>query len=316
MITVHVTQAAAIARCSSTWGSVQISPEMFEAILLELEPSERELVGVREDGELYLTLGGRWNAVSTSAADVDSVVVAIRAMMLASKEEQRAALLRREAEIRAWLDGERYTEPYDVRSLELEPALVAAVCAKREQLQQEKMEVAAEAKARAAATAEARDAALAEAECKTGTLIAWAREYGSADLRKAIAHGYPLGDKAEDEAKAAVVALFADCDGELVDATDNGERTMPNAAAYTLHDRLVTSAKVVRWESAVGRIVRLETDSNWVTCPNCDGEEYRHEDCECDSDREINHGSKWRTGCVVTVTTPWRTYEIALATVE
>lgn len=149
-------------------------------------------------------------------------------------------------------------------------------------------------------------------------LLDWAREYGSNDLRRAIAEGYPLGNTLNDEAVGWAHGLMDGIEGaSVLDDPDIGdERTVPAVESYALLDRVIEHIQGLSLptgcEATVGRIVRLSY-TTWVS-HNCDDLEY----CDdCDDDGEVKTTQK-RTGVVVSLSVPWQRnpYQIAIARVE
>lgn len=117
------------------------------------------------------------------------------------------------------------------------------------------------------------DAAAARRE---ESLLAWGREFGSADLKAAIADGYPLGARL---AKEICEACFPPVVGTVREENHphgislDGDRPVPNAAARELRAAIVAAiearARFVPEGCSVeiGRIARAET---WVHSPSDD----------------------------------------------
>ena len=113
----------------------------------------------------------------------------------------------------------------------------------------------------------------------------WAREFGSEDLKCAIAEGYPLGGAIEREVDEVA---FPEVEGTEKNfyADDEGERKVPNKAARqalkVIKDAIEKRGTCLPGNASLS-VGRIHSASYYVPCPNCD-DGY----CgECDSDGEI-----------------------------
>jgi hypothetical protein len=120
--------------------------------------------------------------------------------------------------------------------------------------------------------------------------IDWARQHGSADLKAAIADGYPLGFAVEREVEAE---LFPEPGSSAIEVrekvVDSEERRVPNQAARSLQaylmDQVVSVTAIPKGAKlSVGRIQAVKY---WQKCSCGRGPEMYIKCDECDDDNEI-----------------------------
>lgn len=144
----------------------------------------------------------------------------------------------------------------------------------------------------------------AASEASSAAWTAWAREHGSADLRAALADGYPVGRQVQHEVVSALLPPAPDGTSicrDIPEGADNGDRRLPYESARLARQRLVDAVSEIDRTRlpegttiSVGRIRAIE---HYTECP-CGGDPY----CEDhDSDGEIRRRA---TGIMVTIAAP------------
>lgn len=311
-VTVEVSQRAAIARGSATWGAVPVD---FAAVLAELSVDERGSLSVNEQNGGALLCGSL--IVTADGPDTSSVVAAIRARLADAAERRRREderLAEWAVEAEGWLGevdaivervrkvGEYYRAPF---VNEERRARYPDICSRVDQAIER---IRAAGAARESDKAEALRAEKAREAASRQAWIEWARERGSEDLRAAIRDGYPLGDRLAKEVRDI---LCPEIDGaeRILSWSDSEERTVPRADARELHQRVTTAMAGMRapagTEIRVSRIQRITSYVPHATI--CDSAVH---DCEHSVDRDGDVKVN-RTGVIVEVVAAHETLSVA-----